>query len=70
MTSEPIIDDYEGPTVWDQLIPVCILAAILLVFLLACLKECHFKYSRSKVRNLVIVCKNNLGSGFFPSVPS
>ncbi|CAL2033037.1 hypothetical protein CAEBREN_25562 [Caenorhabditis brenneri] len=48
MTSEPIIDDYEGPTPWEQLIPVCILTAILLILLLACLKECHFKYSRSK----------------------
>ncbi|CAI2339114.1 unnamed protein product [Caenorhabditis sp. 36 PRJEB53466] len=37
-----------SPTPWEQLIPVCILAAILLVFLLACLKECHFKYSRRK----------------------
>ncbi|CAE17988.1 Small integral membrane protein 36 [Caenorhabditis elegans] len=49
MTSEPIIDEYDGgPTTWEQLVPVCILTAILLILLIACLKECHFKYNRRK----------------------
>lgn len=52
MTSEPIIDEYDGgPTTWEQLVPVCILTAILLILLIACLKECHFKYNRRKVRD-------------------